>query len=164
MLNGRFLPSPPAIHAPTAGPGFRLAQTGDRAALFALSDGSLTPHQFRRHLAQLLRWQAQQRCCWLIIQAWDGSLMGSGQLVCYPHVAELANLAVAPAQREQGWGTRMIGVLTAVARHWQIPYLEIVVDENNRRALALYQRLDFAADRRLYLPDGRCAIILGKEL
>jgi ribosomal protein S18 acetylase RimI-like enzyme len=162
---------------------FRLAQASDQAALFALSDGRLTPYQFRQHLAQLLRWQEQGRCCWLVVEDSDRrrrtedgrsslrssvlpppSLIGSGQLVCYPHVAELANLSVAPAWRGQGWGTKLVERLTAVARDWQIPYLEIVVDAENGRAFSLYQRLGFAEERRLFLPDGRTAIILGKEI
>jgi ribosomal protein S18 acetylase RimI-like enzyme len=162
--------------SPGSSPVFRLAQASDQNALFALSDGSLTPYQFRQHLAQLLKWQAEQRCCWLVIEAIDGgrrtkdgnrlfpSLIGSGQLVCYPHVAELANLSVAPAWRGQGWGTKLIERLTAIARDWQIPYLEIVVDAENGRALSLYQRLGFAEERRLFLPDDRTAIILGKEI
>jgi ribosomal protein S18 acetylase RimI-like enzyme len=165
LLNGRILldnyrPTSSASNSPT----FRLARPDDQAALYALTDGSLTPFQFRQHVAQLLRWQAQKRCCWLVIQEQNGSLMGSGQLVCYPHVAELANLSVAPAWRGQGWGSRLIEVLTAVAHYWHIPYLEIVVDAENGRALALYQRLNFVEDRRLFLPDGRTAIILGKEI
>jgi ribosomal protein S18 acetylase RimI-like enzyme len=191
LLNGRFFlgnyrPTSSASNSPT----FRLARPDDRAALYALTDGSLTPYQFRQHLAQLLRWQAQKRCCWLVVEAMDGgqqtmddgpwtadgerglssvvhrppSLIGSGQLVCYPHVAELANLSVAPAWRGQGWGSKLIEVLTAVAHYWHIPYLEIVVDAENGRALALYQRLDFVEERRLFLPDGRTAIILGKEI
>ncbi len=164
-------------------PFLRLARAADRTALFALSDGSLTPHQFRQHMAQLLHWQEQGRCCWLVIEDNDvrrrmeggksplqfsvlhpPSLIGSGQLICYPHGAELANLSVVAARRGQGWGSRLIAVLTAVARHWQIPYLEITVDEANPRALALYRRLGFVADRRLFLPDGRTAIILGQEI
>lgn len=162
LLNGRF--SPPPITAAAHSPTFRLAQPDDREALLALSDGSLTPYQFRQHMVQLLKWQAQQRCCWLVIEDVDGSLLGSGQLIHYPHGAELANLSVAPAWRGQGWGSKLIGLLTAVAHHWQIPYLEIVVDEANPRALALYQRLGFVEDRRLFLPDGRTAIILGQEI
>ncbi|MFO7538529.1 MAG: GNAT family N-acetyltransferase [Chloroflexota bacterium] len=184
LLNGRFLSGnyrPPS--SPQNSPIFRLARSDDRDALYDLSDGSLTPFQFRQHVAQLLRWQAQKRCCWLVVEdndrrrkTEDGrsyprssvlgppSLIGSGQLVCYPHVAELANLSVAPSRRGQGWGTKMIGLLTAVAHHWHIPYLEIVVDEENPRALALYQRAGFAEERRLFLPDGRTALILGKEI
>ena len=161
LLNGRF---PPINPATPNNPTFRLARPDDREALFTLSDGSLTPYQFQKHLTQLLKWQQQQRCCWLVIEAPEGTLIGSGQLVCYPHVAELSNLSVAPAHRGQGWGSQMIALLTAVARQWHIPYLEIAVDQTNHRALALYQRLGFAEDRRLYLPDGRTALILGKEI
>jgi ribosomal protein S18 acetylase RimI-like enzyme len=165
LLNGRILlgnyrPTSSAAYSPI----FRLARPDDQAALYALSDGSLTPFQFRQHVAQLLKWQTQQRCCWLVVEAEDGSLVGSGQLICYPHVAELANLSVAPAWRGQRWGTRLIELLTAVAHYWHISYLEIVVDAENGRALALYQRLNFVEDRRLFLPDGRTAIILGKEI
>jgi ribosomal protein S18 acetylase RimI-like enzyme len=179
LLNGRFIPTA----LTTSSPVIRLAQPADREALFALSDGRLTPFQFRQHMAQLLKWQAAQRCCWLVVEAIDGrpktedrytappssvlrplSLIGSGQLISYPHAAELANLSVAPAWRGQGWGTRLIETLTAVAHHWQIAYLEITVDEENGRALALYQRLGFTEDRRLFLPDGRSAIVLGKEI
>lgn len=179
LLNGRY----PSAVLTTNSPVMRLAQPADREALFALSDGSLTPFQFRQHMAQLLKWQAAQRCCWLVVEAMDGRpkmedqyaappsshlftppLIGSGQLICYPHAAELANLSVAPAWRGQGWGTRLIETLTAVARYWQIPYLEITVDKENGRALALYQHLGFAEDRRRFLPDGRSAIILGKEI
>jgi hypothetical protein len=60
LLNGRFLSGnyrPPS--SPQNSPIFRLARPDDREALFALSDGSLTPFQFRQHVAQLLRWQAR---------------------------------------------------------------------------------------------------------
>ena len=120
--------------------------------------------QFRSHCHHLLEWQDDGRCYWLVGINKTGQINASGQLVLYPHGAELANLSVIPTRRSEGIGTALIGVLTAVARHLQLPSLEISVAVSNTRALALYQRLGFTEDRRLQLPHDKSVIILHKDL
>ena len=112
----------------------------------------------------MLDWQASDRCCWLIVSDKAGKFVGSGQLVLYPHGNELANLIVVPTRQNEGIGTAMIAVLTAVAHHLDLASLEIGVDVSNGRALALYERLGFTIDRRLNLPNQEPAIILYKAL
>ncbi len=120
--------------------------------------------QFRSGFHHLLEWQKNGRCFWLIGTDETDRIIASGQLVLYPHGAELANLAVIPARRGEGIGTTMIGMLIAVACHLQLPSLEISVAVSNTRVLALYQRLGFTEDRRLQLPNDESAIILHKGL
>ena len=120
--------------------------------------------RFHAHFEKLLEWQANDRCCWLVVCVETGQIVGSGQLVLYPHGNELANLVVVPARRNEGIGTAMIAVLTAVARHLDLASLEIGVAASNGRALALYERLGFTIDRRLNLPHQKPAIILYKAL
>ena len=147
---------------------FRLVQEADRRPLQASCYPNYTVPQFRDLFNHLLRRQEQGRCFWIIITAHE-NIIGNGQLIIYPtsaegSVAELANLLVVPDYRGQSLGTALIGVLTAVACHHHITNLEIGVTTDNPRALALYQRLGFAEDRRLHLSNSEPSIILHKVI
>lgn len=118
---------------------------------------------FWNHFEQMMVWQGNGRACWLLIEH-DGNLVGSGELILYPHGTELANLFVIPPYRSRGIGTAMIIILSRIARHWELTDLEIGVACQNERALALYRRLGFTDDREVKLPEGGTAVILHKTL
>jgi ribosomal protein S18 acetylase RimI-like enzyme len=139
-------------------------RAGDLRPLHAACYADKSFAQFRAHFEKVLSWQANGRCCWLVASDTAGQIVGSGQLVLYPHGNELANLVVVPARQNEGVGTAMIEVLTAVARHLNLTSLEIGVAVDNGRALRLYQRLGFTIDRRLNLPGQEPALILYKAL
>ena len=143
---------------------FRLAMMVDCRPLHTACFPEEPFIQFRSHFHHLLEWQKNGRCFWLVGADETDRIIASGQLVLYPHGAELANLSVIPARRGEGIGATMIGMLMAVARHLQLPSLEISVAASNTHALALYQRLGFTEDRRLQLPNDESAIILHKGL
>lgn len=143
---------------------FRLAQVDDWPGLHDACFPHKSRIQFRSHFNHLLDWQENGRCYWLVGTDKNSQIIASGQLVLYPHGAELANLSVTPERQGEGIGAAMISVLTAVARHLHLPGLEIGVAVSNGRALALYQRLGFVEDRRLQMPGAEPAIILYKDL
>ena len=119
-------------------------------------------HDFRRWFDEMMMWGENGRCFWLV--CWqDGELIANGQLLIYPHGAELANIAVAPARQGQGIGTALIAALEAIARENGLAEVEIGVDVENGRALALYERLGFVEDRRIELM-GETAVILYKTM
>ena len=109
----------------------------------------------------MLKWQDQKRCYWLIVCEPNKTIVGSGQLICYPHSAELVNLSVPPPHQNQGIGTAIIGILTAIAQHSQLSRLEISVHLENIRAQKLYERLGFEIDRQLRMPP---AFVLQRTL
>ena len=95
----------------------------------------------------------------------DAPLIGCGQLLCYPHSAEIAELFVAPAYRNKGVGAALIQHLWATAVAWRLPAVEISVMDDNEAAQRLYQRLGFVADRHLKLPgSGETAVVLRREI
>ena len=143
---------------------FRLAQEADGLPLHAACYPDKPAGQFRQHFDQILDWQGNGRAHWIIATDPSGQIIGSGQLVRYPHGSELANLAVIPARQSEGIGSALIAVLTAVARHLGLTYLEIGVASGNGRALDLYQRLGFTIERYLELPCQPPSVVLGKEL
>ncbi|MEM7118425.1 MAG: N-acetyltransferase [Chloroflexota bacterium] len=116
---------------------------------------------FTDHFNHMLQWQAKGRCCWIIACEQADGIVGSGQLICYPHSSELANLAVVSAYQGQGIGTALIEILTAVAAHAHIPHLEISVHSDNQRAKKLYERLGFELDRQIGMPP---AFVLRRKI
>ncbi len=125
------------------------------------SNQSLT--QFRTQFERAIERQHSGRCYWLIAES-ETKIVGSGQLIIYPHGAELANIYVLEDHQNQGIGTAIIHVLTTIARWAELTSLEIGVTVSNNRALALYQRLGFEEDRQLRFASDEPAIILRKEL
>ena len=160
-----FVPPQPALAALR----FRLAERHDLQPLHSACYPQQSFYEFRALFQRLLRRQEQGHSYWVvaITEALDqpaGHIVGSGQLVVYPHSAELTNLVVTTSYRNQGIGTALIAVLLAIARDIDLVGVEIGVESDNRRALALYQRLGFRPERRLQLPDDGTAIILHKAL
>ncbi len=120
-------------------------------------------HDFRRWFDEMMVWGENGRCFWLV--CWrDGDLIGNGQLLIYPHGAELANIAITPAWQGQGIGTAIIAALETIARENGLAEVEIGVDVENGRALALYERLGYVEDRRIRLMGGETAVVLCKKL
>ncbi|GLW14741.1 GNAT family N-acetyltransferase [Streptomyces kronopolitis] len=62
-----------------------------------------------------------------------------------PHALFMANLAVRPAHRSQGYGSLMVQQAERLARAAGLTHLEGDVSCSNTRAWALYQRLGFEA-------------------
>lgn len=148
---------------------FRLAERHDLQPLHSACYPQQSFHEFRALFQRLLRRQETGRSYWVmaineVLDQPAGQIVGSGQLVIYPHSAELTNLVVTTSYRNQGIGTALIAVLLAVARDIDLVGVEIGVESDNQRALALYQRLGFRPERRLQLPNGVTAIILYKAL
>jgi ribosomal protein S18 acetylase RimI-like enzyme len=143
---------------------FRLAEADDWPRLHVVCYPEKSRPKFRSDFNHLLDWQENGRCYWLVGTDKHNQIVASGQLVLYPHGAELANLSVTPERRGEGIGAALVEVLTAVARHLHLPGLEIGVAASNGRALALYQRLGFVEDRRVRIPNAEPAIILHKAL
>ncbi len=154
------------LTTPTSIPGitFRIVVEGDLRPLHATCYADKIFAQFREHFDKMLAWQAQNRCCWLAVCNESGEFVGSGQLVQYPHGNELANLVVVPARQNEGIGSALIEVLTAVAKHLNLDNLEIGVAQSNSDALRLYQRLGFTIDRQICLPTQAPAFVLRKVL
>ena len=143
---------------------FRWATPADFKLLHAACYPEKSWAQFRQHFYDLLDWQEHGRCYWLVAEDNAGQIVASGQLILYPHGAELANLAVILARRGEGIGSAVIEALMAVARRLNLDSLEIGVTADNDHALALYQRLGFIEDRRLETAHDEPAIILHKTL
>ena len=163
---GDKLPESLFIPAPLPLPGltFRLLQSADIDPLHAACYADRPFHTFRESCRRALTRLSQGRC-YPLVAVHNGELVGHAQLVIYPNVAEIANLAVAPAWQGQGIGTALITALTQIARHTRHSFLEIGVHESNQRALALYQRLGFTISREIKLPPkGEKGIILEKLL
>ncbi|MCA9935730.1 MAG: GNAT family N-acetyltransferase, partial [Anaerolineales bacterium] len=142
------------LQPPLAAPAdlrFRLAEQDDYDALYAMTYAHKGPGKFWHHFEQLMEWQANGRTAWLIAER-NNRVIGSGELVIYPHSAELANLFIIPQHRGRGVGTALIIVLSRIARHLEQTQLEIGVTQENKRAAALYRRLGFVDDRQVKLP------------
>ena len=142
---------------------FRLVQRGDIRELQETCYGNQRPARFWDHSEQMIVWQENGRACWLLIKHRD-RLVGSGELLIYPHTAELANLFVIPAYRRRGIGTALIIILCRIARHLDITGLDLSVGEQNHLAQKLYRRLGFANWKKNELPGGETAVIMHKNL
>lgn len=162
---------------PLAGLCFRLARADDYPALHRLCYPQYAAADFARQYERSLQRQAAGRGYHLVAilepvaaelvaaASPAGSLVGSGQLILHPHSAELAELSVPVAHRGRGIGTALIKVLIAIARHLAVANLEIGVLADNQRAMALYRRLGFVADRPLRVAlTAEPALILVKDL
>lgn len=91
-------------------------------------------------------------------------MVGSGQLVRFSDVAEIADLAVAPAYQGQGIGTALISVLEEIAFFAGYRDVEIGVMKANRQAVALYKRLGYMEERTLSIGDSAKVLVLRKSL
>lgn len=92
----------------------------------------------------------------LVIPGETGQLIGYGQVMLWPSVAEISDLVIAEPYQGQGYGTALIQNLVQSARKLGADAVEIGVVEGNDRALALYQRLGFVESHSLRVknPEG----------
>jgi ribosomal protein S18 acetylase RimI-like enzyme len=66
----------------------------------------------------------------------------------------LANLCVAPDQRDHGYGSQLVTYACAVARDRALAAVELDVSFSNMRAQRLYERLGFVVTGERPAPDG----------
>ncbi len=100
-----------------------------------------------------------------VVAAVTGQPVGHAQLIFYPHVAEIADVAVAPDWRGRGFGRALVEVLLAIGRHLSLERVEIGVMADNEPALTLYRRLGFVPSREVRLARGAGrAIIMEHDL
>ena len=147
-----------------AGLHIRLVTNDDCRPLYRACFAGQSFSRYKEQFYRLLDWQENGRCVWVVATNDNGKILANGQLLIYPHGAELANLAVVPHRQNEGIGTAIIEVLTAAARSLHLSALKIGVTLDNTRARHLYQRLGFAEERHIRLPNDEPAIILRKEL
>ncbi len=141
----------------------RDARESDLSELHATCYQHLDRHTFREFAQRSLEWQDHGRGRWLLaIQ--NERIVGNGQLVAYPTVAELCNLSVVAEARGQGIGAALVAALEAAAPELQRDVVEIGVQADNERAYALYQRLGYHFDRSLMAIPDSSIYILRKRL
>jgi ribosomal protein S18 acetylase RimI-like enzyme len=61
----------------------------------------------------------------------------------------IAYMAVEPSDRRRGIGNRLLGAAEKEARRQGLPYMGLMVTEDNAAGLALYQRSGYLTERRL---------------
>ena len=169
-------PLPLELLAPPPGAppelAFRPARREDLFPLHRALYSQLALSTLQARLEISLKEQASGRRIHLIAEFTRGGyrdrhaeMVGGGELVNYiGRKVEIANLAVARAQRGRGIGTALIQVLCHVAQAGGNRSVEITVLTKNERALALYQRLGFEQSRAVTIPGRGEAAILKKAL
>lgn len=146
-----------------AGSLLRLSRPDDLLPLHTNCFAHIPYNRFNDSFQRSLREQAQGNRLRLVISR-DQEIIATGQLLTPGGQAEIADLFVIESYRNQGIGTAIIFLLTAIAGRAGFNSLEIGVVSSNQRALALYEQLGFIRDRDLRLPNSEPAIILRKEI
>ncbi|MBI4543833.1 MAG: ribosomal protein S18-alanine N-acetyltransferase [Gemmatimonadetes bacterium] len=103
----------------------------------------------------------------LLVAEVDGELVGHAVLWAVTDQGELGNIAVAPAWRGQGIGTRLLVAALASARGRGVHELYLEVRASNARAQQLYERHGFhAVGRRpnYYVDPVEDALVMCKVL
>lgn len=85
----------------------------------------------------------------------DGHLAGVGLLGVRESRGWVAGMGVAPAWRGQGIGGRLLGRLLTGMREARLRHAQLEVLDVNAPAIALYQRLGFATQRKLDVYHGK---------
>ena len=138
----------------------RQVKAEDAAALQATFFPTKTPTEFQYYWANWLDKQARGRMVYLLFFR-DAQLVGQGQLHFLPTGrAEIAQVEVAAAHRNQGLGTTLLTHLIQRAKTQACRQVEICVAENNPRAQLLYQRLGFQVKRPLHSPHDEPDLVL----
>ena len=93
-------------------------------------------------------------------------VVGFAVLAVAADVADLHRVAVAPAARRRGLGTRLVEAVVAEAVRRGCDRMLLEVEAGNAAAVALYGRFGFAeiARRPAYYGPGRDALILERAL
>lgn len=158
MTAAEFLP--PLESAPI-GIQFRLAKTVDQLGLYHACYQDKPFNQIEKMFARSLQRQKTGRGLHLLALK-QNKIVGSAQLIHHGTRGELADIVVSTAERGRGIGTAMIRLLEqeATIRGWRP--VEIGVELENGRALALYHRLGYQIDREILIHNGQKALILLK--
>lgn len=96
----------------------------------------------------------------------DGNVLGYGFVVVAGEDADVANVAVSPAQRRKGIARKMLESLVSKAGSLGVKRLYLEVRVSNAAAMALYLKMGFVGRyvRPRYYGDGEDALIMVKEL
>lgn len=138
----------------------RPARRADGAILRDCCFAHIPADEFAHLLADSLKRAATGRGLYLVAEL-DGQIAGSAQILDWPHGAEIADLAVAPAFRRRGIGRALVEALLEHARARDLSEVEIGVEADNQGALALYRQLGFELRRSVELTrDGRPVSLL----
>jgi len=95
-----------------------------------------------------------------------GALLAYGVLRVVAGTADVYRVVVDPAARRQGWGTRVLCELVAIAESCGCTEVMLEVSADNDAAQRLYQRAGFAeiARRRGYYRSGGDAVVLRRAI
>ena len=95
-----------------------------------------------------------------------GALLAYGVLRVVAGTADVHRVVVDPAVRRQGWGTRVLCELVAIAESCGCTEVVLEVSADNDAAQRLYQRAGFAeiARRRGYYRSGGDAVVLRRAI
>ncbi len=142
----------------------RKATRADKRPLFTAGLTFSEWPVYEPYFEQMMRWQANGRCLWLIAQLTSPTTpIASGQLIYYPHTAEIANIMVNPHWQRQGIGQTLVTRLLASASQQHTPFVEARAEAANFPALALYKKLGFTENGRVTL-NQTPILILHKKL
>lgn len=101
-----------------------------------------------------VRYAAEGRGLGVVAVTPTGGICGFGQVVMWPTCAEISDMVVTQAYRNQGIGTAIIQTLAQVAIQMGAEELEIGAALDNPRAATLYRRLGFADSHTVMLNMG----------
>jgi ribosomal-protein-alanine N-acetyltransferase len=98
----------------------------------------------------------------LTVAVVEGRVVGFGVLSTVADVADLHRVGVVPGCRRRGLGIALVESLIAEARRRGCVRMLLEVEDSNKAAVALYDRLDFVeiARRDAYYGTDRDALVL----
>ncbi|WP_207951738.1 GNAT family N-acetyltransferase/peptidase C39 family protein [Pseudomaricurvus alcaniphilus] len=114
----------------------------DLEALVGLENKSFTTDKLSRR--SFRHWLTNAKCNFLVAER-DGQLLGYGLVLLQQgtRLARLYSLAVDPAARGLGLGERMLLQLEELAVESKRLFMRLEVEEGNRRAIDLYEKLGY---------------------
>jgi ribosomal protein S18 acetylase RimI-like enzyme len=145
--------TPLAFRAPDPAIHIRPVQLIDAASLHH-NCWADRPQAVIYHLVSRAQHYAQQGRGLGAVVVVDGQPAGYGQVLLWPHFAEISDLIVTEGYRGRGLGTALIQYLVRAAREMQASAVEIGVAIHNPKALALYRRLGFIDHHQMSLNLG----------
>jgi len=129
-----------------AGVKLRAMRKADLAAVVALEQACFAEPWAKRSLVEEL---AQPGRVYMVARTRGGEVVGYGGMSVLGEDAHILTLAVAPAHRRHGIGTRLVAELASAALESGVRHLTLEVRPSNVEALALYVGFGFeSAGRR----------------
>lgn len=153
---------------PHSAPAFRLrpARTSDLDALLALENATFTSDLLSRR--RMRHWIGAENGIFVVAVDAADALAGYGLVFTRRDrdSARLYSLALAPFARGQGLGARIVHELERCAGKAGFARMHLEVAQDNRAALALYDKLGYARVRRIagFYEDGKDAWRMEKAL